>query len=280
MLMISSRQDFWDCTEFSNADAIREVVLTNPDPAADTPVSASDLLTAISGQRVLMLVHGYNNTQDDVSLAYARIETAIAAHVRGKYDAVIGYTWPGGSIHVSYPLARARANTAGPRLALWLSTIAKRAAALDVMCHSLGARVVLRALNSAPPRPARPLRNVYLLAAAVDNESIERGEEFYDAVRRSHEAVVMHSKHDRTLAVWFRLGDAILPWQWVDLFDRALGYSGPEDVADIIDHSPHVKVVNGKALELDHGDYKDHPAVFGYIKDHLAGKRPEQFYSL
>jgi hypothetical protein len=90
----------------------------------------------------------------------------------------------------------------------------------------------------------------------------------------------MHSRHDRTLGVLFRIGDAILPWQWFDLFDHALGYSGPEDPADIINHSPHVKVVNGKGAELDHGDYKDHPAVYGFIARFLAGKTPDQFYTL
>lgn len=280
MLMISSRHQFWSCTEFSDNDDIRDVALVNPDPAADTPVTEAELLSQVAAKRVLLLVHGYNNTEDDVSLAYARIDGAVATHLAGRYDLVMGYTWPGGSIHVSYPLARARANTAGPRLASWLTRLARKAEALDVMCHSLGARVVLKALNQAPSPPGRLLRHLFLLAAAVDNESIEKGEEFYPATRRTTRTVVMHSRHDRTLAVWFRIGDAILPWQWFDLFDVALGHSGPENPAAIIAHSPHVQVVNGKAHEIDHGDYKDHPAVYGYLKEFLAGKRRGQFEEL
>jgi esterase/lipase superfamily enzyme len=278
--MISSRKDFWSPTEFSDTDDLRDVVLDDPNPAADTPISESDFLASLAGQRVLMLVHGYNNTEDDVSLAYARIERAVAEHLGTRYDLVIGYTWPGGALGVSYPIARSRSNSAGPRLAPWLQKIARRAQALDVMSHSLGARVTLKALAQGLKNPARPLRNLYLLAAAVDNESIEKGEEFYDATKRSEQTIVMHSRKDRTLAIWFRVGDAILPWQWLDIFDVALGYSGPEDPADIIDHSPHVKVVNCKGPELDHGDYKDHPQVYGYIKDYLAGRRTEQFYTL
>jgi esterase/lipase superfamily enzyme len=280
MLMISSRKDFWSATEFADADDTRDVVLTNPDPASDTPVSEAELLARVAGRRVLLLVHGYNNTEDDVSLAYARIERATTTMVAGKYDVIVGYTWPGGALGLSYPIARARANTAGPRVAPWLTKLRKKAAALDVMTHSLGARVMLKALPMAPATPARPLRNLYLFAAAVDNESIERGEEFYESTKRAEATVVMHSKKDRTLAVLFRLGDAILPWQWFDFFDAALGFAGPEDPAAIIKHSPHVKVVNGKGPELDHGDYKDHPAVFGYLNSFLAGRRPEQFYSL
>jgi esterase/lipase superfamily enzyme len=280
MLMISSRRDFWSATEFADVDDTRDVVLTDANPASDTPISEAELLARVAGQRVLLLVHGYNNTEDDVSLAYARIEHAIGTMVAGKYDLVVGYTWPGGALGLSYPIARARANTAGPRVAPWLTRLARKAASLDVMSHSLGARVMLKALPVAPRTPARPVRNLYLFAAAVDNESIERGEEFYDATKRAETTVVMHSKKDKTLAVLYRIGDAVLPWQWFDLFDSALGYSGPEDPADIIAHSPHVKVVNGKAQDLDHGDYKDHPAVYGYMKSFLVGRRPEQFYSL
>lgn len=280
MLLISARQRFWDATDFSDADDIREVVLDNPDPAADTPVGEAALLDRVAGQRVLLLVHGYNNTEDDVSLAYARIEDAVARHLRGQYDLVMGYTWPGGGIHLSYPIARARANTTGPRLAPWLVKLARRAAALDVMSHSLGARVVLKALGSAPRSPARPLRHLYLLASAVDNESIEKGEEFYDATRRAQRVLVVHSKADRTLAFWFRLGDAILPWQWFDFLDVALGSSGPENPASIIAHTPHVVVVNGKHQRLDHGDYKDHPALFGCLRRFLEGKGEGQFWTL
>ena len=280
MMMISSRKGFWSPTEFSDVDELREVVLDDPNPASDTPLTEADFLAAVAGKNVLMLVHGYNNTEDDVNLAYARIQKAVASYFGGKYDVVVGYTWPGGALGASYPIARSRSNSAGPRLAPWLQKIARKAAALDVMSHSLGARVALKALGAGLKNPAKPVRNLYLLAAAVDNESIEKGEEFYEPSKRAQQTVVMHSKKDKTLALWFRIGDAILPWQWLDMFDLALGYSGPEDPADIIDHSPHVKVVNCKGPELDHGDYKDHPAVYGYLKEHLAGKRPEQFYTL
>ena len=252
MLMVSSRQGFWSPTEFSDLDEIRDVTLENPDPASDKPLTEAEFLAAVTNQNVLLLVHGYNNTEDDVNLAYAQIEKAVQKQVPGKYSAVVGYTWPGGALGISYPIARARSNSAGPRLTPWLQKIARKAKTVDVMSHSLGARVSLRALRDAFKNPAKPVRNLYLFAAAVDNESIEKGEEFYDSTRRTDAVVVIHSKKDKVLALGFRLGDAILPWQWFDLFDAALGYSGPEDVADIIDFSPHVKVVNGKGQNLDH----------------------------
>ena len=277
MLLISSRKDFWNATDFSEIDAIGEVVLEDPSTAGDRDLTEADYLAELAGRKVLLLVHGYNNTEDAVNLAYARIERASQKLLRTRYDTITGYTWPGGAIGLAYPVARSRANTAGPRLAGWIRKIARVAGSLDIMSHSLGARVALKALGAIP---AGKVRNLYLLAAAVDNESIEKGEEFFDATRRCETVMVMHSRHDRTLARWYRIGDALLPWQWFDLLDVALGCSGPEDPADIIAHSPHVVVVNGKGPQLDHGDYKDHPAVYGFLAKFLAGKVPGQFHSL
>jgi len=277
MLMISSRERFWDPIHFSRTDGIRDVLLENPSAGVDTPVTEAEYLDAVRGRKMLLLVHGYNNTEDDVSLAYARIAAAAKHHFKTRYDVITGYTWPGGSLRIGYPIARARANAAGPRLAVWIRKVARVAASLDIMCHSLGARTALKALGALR---GTPVRNLFLFAAAIDNESIEKGEEFYDATKRAGTVLVVHSRDDKALAVWFRVGDALLPWQWFDLFDLPLGYSGPEDPADIINHSPHVKVVNGKGAELGHHDYKDNPVLFAFLAKFLAGKTPEQFYTL
>ena len=275
--MISSRDGFWSPIQFAKDDEIRDVFLENPSAGVDTPVTEAEYLEAVRGRKVLLLVHGYNNTEDDVSLAYARIAAAVKKHLTKRYDVITGYTWPGGSLRIGYPIARARANAAGPRLAVWIRKLAPIVASLDIMCHSLGARTALKALGSLR---GTPVRNLYLFAAAVDNESIEKGEEFYAATKRARTVLVVHSRDDKTLAVWFRVGDALLPWQWFDLFDLPLGYSGPEDPADIVNHSPNVKVVNGKGAALGHHDYKDNPVLFGFLAKFLAGKTPEQYYSL
>ena len=276
-MMVSSRKDFWSATEFSDEDVIRRVELSNPDPAIDKPLTEEEYLASLEGRRVLLLVHGYNNTEDDVNLGYEKILGTVQSTLPGQYDVVTGYTWPGGALGLSYPIARARANSAGPRFALWLKKIAKVAKALDVMCHSLGARVVLEALE---PATGVRLRNLYLFAAAVDNESIERGEDYHEATRRCDRVVVVHARTDRTLGLWYRIGDALMPWQWLDFFDAALGYSGPEDPADIIHFSKNVVVANGKGQRLEHGSYKDHPAVYGFLARLLAGKVKGQFHTL
>lgn len=55
--------------------------------------------------------------------------------------------------------------------------------------------------------------------------------------------------------------------------------SQSSSVADTIRTSPHGAaraVVNGKAHELDHGDYKDHPALYGYVRDFRPESAPSR----
>jgi pimeloyl-ACP methyl ester carboxylesterase len=57
-------------------------------------------------------------------------------------------------------------------------------ATLDVMGHSMGCRVSLLALQGKLLLP-KMIRNIYLTAAAVDNESIEKDEEYYPYIESS-----------------------------------------------------------------------------------------------
>ncbi|SEM72339.1 hypothetical protein [Nitrosomonas marina] len=52
---------------------------------------------------------------------------------------------------------------------------------LDMMTHSLGGRVGLKALKECSGQ--RVIRNYYCTAAAVDNENLEPGEEFFESAQ-------------------------------------------------------------------------------------------------
>ena len=103
MLLVSSRADFWSSTNFSDEDAIGDVVLERPSASRDRDMPRAEYLKALAGRKVLLLVHGYNNTEDAVALAYARIERAVNKAFGRHYDVITGYTWPGGAIGLSYP---------------------------------------------------------------------------------------------------------------------------------------------------------------------------------
>lgn len=275
MYLISARKNFWSDTELADRDAIREVDLVG-EKKSKKVANHDAFLSKLSGKKILVLVHGYNNEPEDVHNAYAIIEDLIASSApkKGAYDQVIGYIWPGGDDPTDYFSAKKRANSLARRFGIWLQKMSDKKITVDVMGHSMGARVILKALKT---RSEHVIRNVFTMAAAVDNESIEMGEEFYPSTKRCKNTFVFHSKHDPALK---------FPY-WVAEFDNALGLRGPEDPHDIIAHSaptdsatPNVFVVNCKNHIRKHGAYKRTAVVYDYISSFLAGAVPEQYVTI
>ena len=274
MRLISARKNFWSDTELATSDKIRDVDLVGEEPS--TPVAQPAFLASLSDKKILILVHGYNNEPEDVHNAYAIIEDHISSLVTGAnaYDEVIGYIWPGGDDALDYYSAKRRANALARRFGIWLQKMFDSQATVDVMGHSMGVRVILKALKT---RPATVVRNVFTMAAAIDNESIELGEEFYLSTQKSENVFIFHSKHDSVLGTAYTLAE----------WDFALGLWGPEDPHDIMTHSapetpdtPNVFVVNCKNHVPKHGAYKRADKIYAYINDLLTGRSPAQFETL
>lgn len=257
MLFISSRR------ELSNEDVIGD------DEFWDIEISAgmetgrtrlggfNEVTNRLKNRRVLILVHGYNNEFEDIIRAYGLVEEKVMNLVGGEYDDVVGYTWPGGDNRFEYFSAKTRAGAIAPRfchnLTELLADVQNRPASVDVMTHSMGARVSLEALKHI--RGTRIVRTLFLLASAVDNESLELNEEYFDANSKVEHSIVFHSRHDQVLSLAYRFAE----------FDRALGQNGPEDPASIIEHSPRTWVVNCKNHIRGHGDYKGEDEVYRFI---------------
>jgi hypothetical protein len=272
MYLVSSRRDFWSALKFSEADEVRPADLETG--ATGPAVTHQELAARLAGKAVLLLVHGYNNDRRDVLAAYAQLDLeyrrlGFVGGAGAPYDAVVGYLWPGGSIAASFFTARARAGDTAPRFARLLQHLAT-ARALDVNTHSLGAHVMLEALEDGGEGAVRCAWN---FASAVDNESIEKGERYHRASRACGRFYVFHSKHDPVLRTWYRIGD--LPE-----FDSALGLDGPEDPFDIVTHSRHVRVVNCKDVVTSHGGYRSSGEVYAFMKQELEAPAPEQFFLL
>ncbi len=138
------------------------------------------------------------------------------------------------------------------------------------MTHSMGSRVVLRALQDIPSTTV--IRNHFATASAVDDESIERGEKFYESTQRCENTWVFHSKHDGVLKVWYRIGD----------LDAALGLHGTDDKQAIERHSKNVKVINCRYHVKSHGDYKKTGQFYKFIEGVLNRTHPvsRQFFTL
>jgi hypothetical protein len=130
--------------------------------------------------------------------------------------------------------------------------------------------VAFEALREGTPQI---VRNSWNFAAAVDNESIELGERYHDAIGRCQRFYVFHSRNDSVLRVWYRVGDLFD-------FDTALGFSGPEDAGAIIRHSRNVRVVNCKDVVQSHGGYRSAGQVWAFMSQQLQNPSKEQFFTL
>lgn len=253
MLMISSRKKFSNSDKLTGSadDSIKEVDIHNFIFGDD--VQNSTFLNKLDGKRVILLIHGYNNDIFDVMRAYAILETKITTNLNDHYDMVVGYTWPGGDDKFEYSSAKSRTTLIGPRLSRLISRMSTVVRSLDFMTHSMGAHVIFKALQH---QSTGKIRHHFAMASAVDNEAIEREERYYNSSNALKYNFIFHSKNDGVLGLAYRLAE----------WDRALGYSGPEDPANTDDN---VKIINCKRVISHHGGYKYSAEVFGFIHSAL-----------
>ncbi|OAI16153.1 hypothetical protein A1507_12125 [Methylomonas koyamae] len=227
---------------------IKEIDISNDSTIREIPIA--NLLTELHGKFVCMLVHGYNNEHEEVRDAYQILEKNII-HNNFKYDLVLGYSWPGGNRELEWWSSKSRANAVARRFRLLLELISKNTK-IDIISHSLGARVCLKALKEAS---TKLIENYYCMAGAVDNESIEIDEEFNLSLSSLERLFVMHSAKDEVLATAYRIAE----------FDNALGLFGPEDKDQVERKLLNVYVANCKRVVTHHGGYKRSIAVFDYM---------------
>jgi len=269
MILVSTRQSLTNSDEFSEDTTYFSLNFTVGGAAKTTKRTASSIKKLLDKKRVLLLVHGYNNDFADVSRAYSIIETKFS-EIDHDYDEIVGFTWPGGNQGYEYHPAKRRSSVAAGRLLDLNNDIQFKS--LDIMTHSMGARVVLRALCELDPQGPAAIRNHFATAAAVDDESIEKDETFYSATQIAEANWIFHSKNDDVLKYWYRIGD----------LDTALGLHGPDDRQAIERHSKNVKVINCRHYVNGHGGYKNTPEFYWFISDILSGEIPKsrQFFTL
>ena len=275
MILISARKKFWSDTKLAVVDEIRDVDLKGDKESK--VINENDFFSNISEKRILVLVHGYNNEPEDVHNAYAIIESNIMDLTAKQYDQVIGYIWPGGDDPFDYFTAKTRANALARRFGIWLEKIKNQKVIVDVMGHSMGVRVILKSLKT---NDRRIVRNVFAMAAAVDNQSVQKDEEFFISTQRCYNIFIFHSKHDSTLKYLYSFAE----------LDHALGLVGPEDPADIVNNfnpgagllTPvtSLYVVNCKNKIQKHGAYKHSIPIYNYISNFLVNQQSDQFSTI
>ena len=251
MILISCRKDFSNSRGFSPKNEIRNYPFL---PKLDTfeSVDEMNLAEQMQGKHVLILIHGFRNPLTNVASSYQRVLKGLidaklmndpATEIGEGYDLVLGFTWPGFETPLGFFPAVPFANRSAGFFRSLLELASKNAKTVDVQTHSLGARVALQTLAGGTEGF---IDNLLLTAPAVDDESIEPGQEFNGALINCRRCLVYHSDKDNTLKIGYRLGD----------LDRALGLKGPQHPDIIKAKCPTVIVVNCKKVVSSHGGYR------------------------
>ncbi len=211
-------------------------------------------------RRVVLLIHGYNNTEnaarrsfgdfiDDVAKLGAGA-TALLADLGGVY-------WPGDAAlgplsFLSYPCEIKPATESAERLAAYVRTLvgpAGTATELYLVGHSLGNRVILELLErlAADPPAAVHLAGACLMAAAVPVDMVDDGGALLPGATLPGKTLALYSRDDLVLHWGFPLGETAAG---EGLFPTAVGRFG---------QPPGVWTERQELGGDNHGDYWGDP---------------------
>lgn len=242
---VSTRGHFTDEGALTDGHTLTDYETKGPVPGIGRSC-VSDLSVFVGGWR-----------RSDDGDADAAIEDALATERSlagsGYPGTVIGYSWDddlGGGADFGWRESARIAERNGPKLAAFLAEyLANCSGRVRLIGHSLGARIVFRALETLETNGDRPLASVHLFGAAVDDERPTDRSVSYDALRTQVGATFNYLS--RT--------DAVLGWAYPPFeFDRALGQYGAEQGPDVPDTYFDVDVTS--EVGSDHAGYTEHVA--------------------
>ncbi len=251
--VISTRRGFTSGHQFARTGQVRRV--EEDLPLLNWPVDAAEFLRRVAGERLLVVVHGFNVSAGDVLAEAEVVHRHVQRHLSGVYDRLVMFAWPGGGSQRDYFAAKQRAGEAGNRLGVWLRRLAERGARVDLLTHSMGARLAHAALSAASPSVR--IRSFFALAPAVEWDVLSSAEAAA-ALGHVERLYVFCSPHDRVLGRWFPLFE----WRW------ALGAAGPKNLDALQARWPGLEVVT--AEDCGHCDYLRAPTVYDAMAQAVA----------
>ena len=218
-------------------------------------------------KRVCFVVHGFNVDRD----RGVRGGGPVSQECEGlgslglaisSLDMVVTVLWPGdGFLGWSWFTAYDHSKTTGARFAAFLVSSAFTASEVSFVSHSLGARVVLETVaQTVPLHPRFAFGAAVLAAAAVDDNALD-DPEYAVAAAALRRIVILSSRMDEVLKVFFTLGSIAEQalWSSYDGDARALGRYGPAFTAG----SPAPPKTEWYEIQpqigQDHGDYLPAP---------------------
>lgn len=276
MLIVSSREHFYEADHIANEHDhyFRDINLEAGD--TEEELTREGFLDKVGSKKILLLIHGYNNEHSEMMSAYNIIETNIREHtdLKDKYDLIVGYSWPSGDDALDWFAVKGRAHQVARRFEVLLKDIKGGGATVDVMSHSLGARVVLVALKITgnPPEEGKFIRNYFCLAPAVDDEALDQGQEFEHSLAHIEKMYIFYSREDGVLSHIYSLARTSSG----DSFEKALGCHGPENKAELLETRENVCIVDCGHIITGHSKYKDAQKIYDHFSGILAGQITSQ----
>lgn len=195
-----------------------ELSVRVPGSSGDVAPAVRDPNNALknSGSRhILLLVHGYNNSQDVAEASYGKFLENFQAQLGGSLDApdaIAKFHWPGdestffGST-AGYAFDINHARDAAQRLATYLAGLPIPGTAslrITIVGHSMGCRLILEALGRMPN--ALGISLVGLMAAASPVEFVKRAERLFRTGNPPRRMLKFFSEQDSVLQLGFPLG--------------------------------------------------------------------------
>jgi len=186
--------------------------------------------------RLVVMIHGYNNTEDAARQAYeemVRNLERLGPAAAGFIADMAGFYWPGDAglgflSGASYPWEIRPAKDSAERLAAFLGTLAGPGGGpieVYLVCHSLGNRVgleLLRLLAAGRVSGTVVERGSCLMAAAVPVFMAQDGGRL-EAATRLTRTLALYSPDDKVLSGAFPAGQTLAG---EGFFPEAIGHQG------------------------------------------------------
>lgn len=241
-------------------------------------------------EAVTFLIHGFNWNREEG----ARLMGNLADHLKGiKNQALVIVLWPGDhwAGAINYPFEGQDADETAQNMAFYIWDHISKGVPLSFVTHSLGARVSMEAIKRLRQSADYPIKEVCLMAPAIDDFSLAHEEVYIENAQRSKRTAVLSSKKDRVLQLAYPAGDLFQAFMYFgkEKVGLALGYhgprrkkKGPQIPAQVFDeripkknkvgHSDYVPEFKPGQHKPGDGDHKRQLAATKFAKKVLAGE--------
>lgn len=208
-------------------------------PVRGQPDEQERLALAIR-QHLILLIHGYNNSEREADEAYRGFEAmqrrlaALPEDAPVAHDRLVDVYWPGDAdwgivSPLYYPWSIRRARETARALAATLKEAVRASGykRVDIVAHSMGCRLTLEVLKELRGTPELYLGRIALMAGAVPTSMLEHGgrnrlREAWEEVLQDG-ALSLYSGNDAVLAAAFPLGQTVAG-RGEGFFPTALGH--------------------------------------------------------